>query len=126
MTRQSHDGRVERLLAARRHFLGQRVRDEIDLLVGVSAARPTAFAQLYRHKPVHVGVLQRNHKSARAALAARFLAWGFAMDHLGKPQRETLLPDTTRSGKQQRLRQLSGGLGARQFGLNPFVPGEGR
>jgi len=45
---------------------------------------------------------------------------------LGKPQRETLLPDTTRSGKQQRLRELSGGLGARQFGLNPFVPGEGR
>jgi len=87
------------LLAARRHFFGQRVGDEIDLLIGVSCARPTAFAQLYRDKPVHVGVLQRNHKSARAALAARFLAWDFAMDQLGKPQRETLLPDTTRTGK---------------------------
>jgi len=126
MTRQSHDRRVQRLLATRRHFLAQRIRDEIDLLVGVSGARPTAFAQLYRHKPVHVGVLQRNHKSARAALAARFLAWGFAMNQLGKPQRETLLPDAARARKQERLGQLCRGVGAGQSGLNPFVPDEGR
>jgi hypothetical protein len=71
-------------------------------------------------------VLQRKYEPTRAALAARFLAWCFAMDQLGKPQRETLLPDATRTGKQQRLRQLSGGVGARQLGLNPFVPDEGR
>jgi len=114
------------LLAARRHFFGQRFGDEIDLLISVSGARPTAFAQLYRHKPVHVGVLQRSDKSARAALTARFLAWCFAVDQLGKPQRKTLLPYATRTGKQKRLRQLSGGVGARQSGLNPFVPDEGR
>jgi len=114
------------LLATRRHLLGQGIGNEVDLLVGVSRTRPAPFTQLYGHKPVHVGVLQRCYKPTRAALAARFLAWGFAMDQLGKPQRETLLPDTTRSGKQQRLRQLSGGLGARQFGLNPLVPDEGR
>jgi len=114
------------LLAARRHFFGERFGDEIDLLISVSGARPTAFAQLYRHKPVHVGVLQRSDKSARAALTARFLAWCFAVDQLGKPQRETLLPYASRTGKQERLRQLSGGVGARQFGLNPFVPDKGR
>jgi hypothetical protein len=48
------------------------------------------------------------------------------MDQLGKPQRETLLSYATRTDKQERLRQLSGGVGARQFGLNPFVPDEGR
>jgi len=48
------------------------------------------------------------------------------MDQLGEPQRETLLADATGSGKQERLRQLSGGVGARQSGLNPFVPDEGR
>jgi hypothetical protein len=126
MTRQSYNGRVQGLFPARRHFVSQRIGDQLDLLVCVSGARPTAFAQLYRHKPVHVGVLQRSHELARAALAARFLARCFAMDQLGKPQRETLLPYATRTDKQERLRQLSGGVGARQFGLNPFVPDEGR
>ena len=122
MTRKSGGRTVQWLLSPRCHFVGQRIGDEIDLLLGVSRRRSATLAQLYRHKPVHVGVLQRNHKPARAALAARFLAWCFAMDQLGKPQRETLLPYATRTGKQQRLRQLSGGVGARQFGLNPFVP----
>jgi len=48
------------------------------------------------------------------------------MDQLREPQGDTLLPDTTGTGKQQRLRQFSGGVGARQSGLNPFVPDEGR
>jgi hypothetical protein len=48
------------------------------------------------------------------------------MDQLSKPQRETLLPGATGARKQERLRQLCGGMGARQSGLNPFVPDEGR
>jgi hypothetical protein len=34
------------------------------------------------------------------------------MNQLGKPQRETLLPDATRARKQQRLRQFCAGMGA--------------
>jgi len=49
---------IQRLLAPHRHFLGQCLGDELDLLVGIRAATATAFARLYRHKPVHVGVLQ--------------------------------------------------------------------
>jgi len=48
------------------------------------------------------------------------------VNQLGKPKRETLLPDATWPGKQHSLRQPSGGVGARQSGLNPFVPDEGR
>jgi len=48
------------------------------------------------------------------------------MDQLSKPQRETLFPRATGARKQERLRQLCGGMGARQSGLNPFVPDEGR
>jgi len=48
------------------------------------------------------------------------------VDQLGEPKRETLLSDASGAGKQQRLWQFSGGVGARQSGLNPFVPDEGR
>jgi len=48
------------------------------------------------------------------------------MDQLRKPQRQTLLSRTTGARKQECLRQLCGGMGARQSGLNPFVPDEGR
>jgi hypothetical protein len=48
------------------------------------------------------------------------------MDQLSKPQRETLLSRATGARKQKRLRQLCGGVGASQSGLNPFVPDEGR
>src|SRR2546426_1558160 len=128
VTRQSGRRPVQRLLSTSDHLLGQRVSDEVDLLVGVSYARPTSFAELDRHKPVQIRVLQRQHEPARAALAARLLAPPrcLAMDQLCEPQRETLLADATGSGKQERLRQLSGGVGARQSGLNPFVPDEGR
>jgi hypothetical protein len=128
VTRQSDWRSVQRLLSTSGHLLGQRVGDEVDLLVGVSNACSASFAQLDRHKPVHIGVLQRQHETAWAALAARLLAPPrcLAMDQLGEPQRETLLPHATRAGKQERLRQLSGGVGARQSGLNPFVPDEGR
>ena len=120
MTRQPHDRGVERLLSTGRHLFSQGFGG----LFGLS--RAAAFAQFHWHKPVHVRVLQRKHEPTRAALAARFLARYFAMDQLGKPQRETLLPYATRTCKQERLRKLSGGVGARQFGLNPFVPDEGR
>ena len=79
---------------------------------------------------MHVGVLQREHQVTRAAFAARFLPRPprgcFTVNQLSKPQRETLFTDSTRSGQQQRLRQPSGGVGARQSGPNPFVPCEGR
>ena len=79
---------------------------------------------------MHVGVLQRNHKTTRAAFTARFLGiaapWRFAVNQLGKPQRETLLPDAAGARKQERLGQLCRGVGAGQSGLNPFVPDEGR
>jgi len=75
-------------------------------------------------------VLQRNHKTTRAAFTARFLGIAapgrFAVNQLRKPQRETLLSRATGARKQERLRQLCGGMGARQSGLNPFVPDEGR
>jgi hypothetical protein len=48
------------------------------------------------------------------------------MNQLSEPQRETLFSDAAGAGKQQGLRQLSGGVGARESGLNPFVPDEGR
>ncbi|OLC08833.1 MAG: hypothetical protein AUH41_07135 [Gemmatimonadetes bacterium 13_1_40CM_66_11] len=77
---------------------------------------------------MHVWMLQRQHEPAGAAFAARLLgrARCLAMDQLGEPKRETLLSDATGAGKQQRLRQFSGGVGARQSGLHPFVPDEGR
>lgn len=128
MTRQPDNRCVQRLLPPSRHFLGQGVRHKLDLLVGVRAASAAtaSFAQLYRHKPVHVRVLQREHEAAGAAFTAWFLSWCFALDQLSEPQRETLFADSTWSGKQEGLWQLSGGVGARQSGLNPFVPDEGR
>jgi hypothetical protein len=72
-------------------------------------------------------MLQRQYHPAGTAFPARFLgAWCFALDQLSEPQRETLFADSSWSGKQEGLRQLSGGVGARQSGLNPFVPDEGR
>jgi hypothetical protein len=71
-------------------------------------------------------VLHCLHKAAGAAFTAWFLASCVALDQLGEPQRETLFADTAWPGKQDRLRQLSGGVGARQSGLNPFVPYQGR
>jgi hypothetical protein len=58
-------------------------------------------------------MLQRQHEAAGAAFAARFLSWCFAMDQLSEPQRETLFADSAWSRKQEGLRQLSGGVGAR-------------
>jgi len=49
---------------------------------------------------VHIGVLQRKHETAGAALAARFLSWCFALNQLTEPQRETLFADSAWSGKQ--------------------------
>jgi hypothetical protein len=71
-------------------------------------------------------MLQTLHKAAGPAFSARFLAWCFALDQLGEPQRETLFADTSWSGQQDCLRQLSGGVGARKSGLDPFVPYQGR
>jgi len=114
------------LLAPRRHLLSQGFGHEGDLLVGVTAAASASLAQLDRYKPVHVRVLQRLHEATGAAFTAWFLSWCIALDQLSEPQRETLFADSTWSGQQEGLRQLSGGVGARQSGLNPFVPDQGR
>ncbi len=60
---------------------------------------------------MHVGMLQRYDKMTRAAFTARFLGiatpWCLAVNQLGKPQRETLLPDAAGARKKERLRQFS-------------------
>jgi hypothetical protein len=49
-------------------------------------------------------MLQRLYEAARATFSARFARLvttrRFALDQLGEPQRETLLADSTGSGKQ--------------------------
>jgi len=118
MTGQPRRRTVQRLLSTSRHLLSQRIGGKLDLFFRVRAAAATAsasFAQLYRYEPVHVGMLQRNHKTTRAAFTARFLGialWCFTVNQLGKPQRETLLPDAAGARKQERLRQFGSGMGA--------------
>jgi hypothetical protein len=126
MARQSRYRRIRRLFAPSRHFVGQGLGHELNLLIGITAGTSAALAQLDRYEPVHIRVLQQCHKSTGAAFAARFLAWCIALEQLGEPQRETLFTDPAWSGQQECLRQPSGGVGARQSSLNPFVPNQGR
>src|SRR6266566_5555212 len=102
MTRQSRHGWIQRLLTPNSHFVRERVGGEIDLLVGIAAAA-AALAQLDRHEPMHVRMLQREHQAAGSAFAAWLLPRAppsppsppahtgcFAVNQLGEPQRETL------------------------------------
>ena len=125
MTRQTDYGRVQRLFPPGGHLLGQGLSYQFDLLISITGAA-TALAQLDRYKPMHIRVLQCLHEAAGPAFTARLPAWCIALEQLGEPQRETLFADTTWPGKEDRLRQPSGGVGARQSGLNPFVPYQGR
>ena len=105
MTRQSRHGWIQRLLTPNSHFVRERVGGEIDLLVGIAAAA-AALAQLDRHEPMHVRMLQREHQAAGSAFAARLLPRAppaptgcFAVNQLGEPQRESLFADPLRPGK---------------------------
>src|SRR2546427_9692216 len=97
MTRQSRHGRIQRLLTPNSHFVRERVGGEIDLLVGIAAAA-AALAQLDRHEPMHVRMLQREHQAAGSAFAAWLLPRAppspppspgcFAVESLRGPQRD--------------------------------------
>ena len=108
MAREPDDWRVERLLPSNRHLLSQCVSGVLDLLLRVATTcTATALPQLDRHKPVHIWVLQFEHHSAGAALAAWIPRLRcVAMNQLSKPQREALFPDSTGTDKQYGLRQL--------------------
>src|SRR6058998_2133003 len=93
----SHGIASVRLLTARGHLVGERLRHEIKLFVGVGAL----LRELDRHEPMHVRVRQARHQLTSLALPTRFprpLLLGFSptstQQRLRQPQAQALFPDT--------------------------------
>ena len=88
----------------RRHFLGKRFLDQLDLLIRV---RPF-LAQLDGDEPVDVRVLQVECEPTGTAFAAGltcpYLCGALATDALREPQCQALFADASRTFEQQDLR----------------------
>jgi hypothetical protein len=95
---------IEGPITPRSHFLGQRGRDQLDLLVSVAA-----FLRWFEgDEPMQVRMSEGGGHAAGVTLAAGLRRAAFAQQRLSEPESQALLPDPPRSFEEQRLGQPTG------------------
>lgn len=115
----SHPGKgsVQWPIASDSHFVCQRARNNLHLLLGVGSL----LRRLERDQPMQVRVGEGVCHLAAAAIAAGLFAATLTEQQLGKPQGQALLADAFRAFQKQGLRQPARPGGGRQAAAHGFM-----